>query len=224
MADESKLTPKESPSSDEKVAPEPQQAPATARAIEPKHIPKKFFSSDESVLFESRPSAWFWMKAAALAVIISIVACFLFVWKWAPDELDIPYVSSAMSGEYGYLVQWTFGVIAILAFLFFVARWLRWNSTVYAATDERVILQKGVFNKTYSYIPVTMVEDIRMTQSLVGRFMGWGTLIFSTGGLGGTQSSGAKPKADMVWRGVPGAMTVERKLQEVMDIRAKPKR
>jgi hypothetical protein len=49
------------------------------------------------------------------------------------------------------------------------------------------------------------------------RYLGYGTLVFSTGGQGGR-------KADMVWEAVPGPMTVRRKIQEVMDIRVKPKR
>jgi uncharacterized membrane protein YdbT with pleckstrin-like domain len=105
----------------------------------------------------------------------------------------------------------------VVAFMFFVARWLRWSSTVYAATDERVIKQKGILNKTYVDIPVTMIANIDMAQSLGKRYMGYGTLVFSTQGLGGR-------KADMVWEAVPNPMAVRRKLQEVMDIRVKPKR
>jgi len=224
MADESKPITKEPTSSGEKVAPKQQRTQVATIAIQPKHIPGKFFSNDENVLFESRPSAWFWMKGAALAMLVAIVAAVLSLWKWAPEELDIPYVSPALSGENGDLVQLAFAAIAVIAFIVFIARWLRWTSTVYAATDERIIMQMGILNKTYSYIPVTMIEDIRLTQSLIGRWMGWGTLRFSTGGLGGMQGSNAKPRADMVWRAVPGAMEVERKLQEVMDIRVKPAR
>jgi len=41
--------------------------------------------------------------------------------------------------------------------------------------------------------------------------------VFSTQGLGGK-------RADMVWDAVPNPMTVRRRLQEVMDVRVKPKR
>ena len=180
-------------------------------------IPRKFLSSDERVIFESRPSGWLYMKSAALALIVFIVAGTLFVWQWIPDVPEIPSVSSALEGDNGEIIQWALGAVAVLAFLYFVARWLRWSSTVYAATDERVIKQRGILNKTYEDIPVTMITNIDMAQSLGKRYLGYGTLVFSTQGLGGK-------KADMIWEAVPSPMTVRRKLQEVMDVRVKPKR
>jgi len=180
-------------------------------------IPRKFLSSDERVVFESRPSGWLYMKSASLAILIALVASVLFAWKWIPSAPDLPYVSSALSGGNGDLVQWAFAAVAVIALVFFAARWLRWSSTVYAATDERIIKQRGILNKIYEDIPLTMITNIDMAQSLGKRYLGYGTLVFSTQGLGGK-------KADMVWDAVPSPMTVRRKLQEVMDVRVKPKR
>jgi len=182
-----------------------------------KLIPRKFLSSDERIVFESRPSAWLYMKSGALAFLIAVLAGAVFAWEWIPDAPDLPVLSDALAEENGEIIRWVFAAVAFIAFLFFVAKWLSWGSTVYVATDERIIKQKGILNKTYVDIPVTMIANIDMAQSLGKRYMGYGTLIFSTQGLGGR-------KADMVWDGVPGPMTVRRKLQEVMDIRVKPKR
>jgi len=182
-----------------------------------KLIPRKFLSSDERVVFESRPSGWLYMKSASLALLIAIVAAVIFAWKWIPSVPDLPMISSAINGSDGDIVQLAFAAVAVLAFVFFVARWLRWSSTVYVATDERVIKQKGILSKTYEDIPVTMITNIDMAQSLGKRYMGYGTLVFSTQGLGGRT-------ADMIWEAVPSPMTVRRKLQEVMDVRVKPKR
>jgi len=180
-------------------------------------IPRKFLSPDERVVFESRPSAWLYMKSATLALIIALVAIVLFAWDWIPDAPDIPYISSALAESYGDYLHWAFAVVFILAFGFFSVRWLKWGSTVYAATDERLIKQRGILNKTYEDIPLTMITNIDMTQSLGKRALGYGTLVFSTQGLGGK-------KADMVWSAVPEPMTVRRKLQEVMDVRVKTKK
>lgn len=182
-----------------------------------KLIPRKFLSSDENVVFESRPSAWLYMKSAVLAFLLMLVAGAIYAWQWIPEVPDLPVVSDAIAGENGEIIRFAFLAVAVVAFMFFVARWLRWSSTVYAATDERIIKQKGILNKTYVDIPVTMIANIDMAQSLGKRYMGYGTLIFSTQGLGGR-------KADMVWDGVPSPMTVRRKLQEVMDVRVKPRR
>jgi len=181
-----------------------------------KLIPRKFLSSDERVIFESRPSAWLYMKSASLAMLVAIVLGVLFFWEWIPSVPELPVISDATSGANGDLIQWAFAAVAVIALVFFIGRWLRWSSTVYAATDERIIKQKGILNKTYEDIPVTMITNIDMAQSLGKRYLGYGTLVFSTQGLGGR-------KADMIWEAVPSPMTVRRKLQEVMDIRVKPK-
>jgi len=101
--------------------------------------------------------------------------------------------------------------------LFFSYRRMKWGSTVYAATDERIITQKGIFNKTYEDIPVTMITNIDLAQSLGKRALGYGTMVFSTQGMSGGR------KADIVWEAVPNPFDVRRKIQEVMDIRTKPK-
>jgi hypothetical protein len=42
-------------------------------------------------------------------------------------------------------------------------------------------------------------------------------MVFSTQGMSGAR------KADIVWEAVPDPFTVRRKIQEVMDVRVKPK-
>ncbi len=182
-----------------------------------KLIPRKFLSSDERIVFESRPSAWLYMKSATLAMLIGLIALVVFAWQWIPDAPELPYLNDYLTASYGDYVRWAFGAVFVLALLFFSAKWLRWSSTVYAATDERIITQKGILNKTYEDIPLTMITNIDMAQSLGKRALGYGTLVFSTQGLGGK-------RADMVWDAVPNPMTVRRRLQEVMDVRVKPKR
>lgn len=180
-------------------------------------IPRKILSSDERVVFESRPSAWVYMKSAALAFIVMLAAMAVFAWPWIPGAPDLPYVTEAFEREdYGDILHWAFAGIAVLAMLYFIARWLRWSSTVYAATDERLIKQRGILNKVYEDIPVTMITNIDLAQSLGKRALGYGTMIFSTQGMGGK-------KADMVWEAVPDPLTVRRRIQEVMDTRSKPR-
>ncbi len=173
-------------------------------------IPRKFLSSDEKVVFESRPSAWLYMKSGVLSAIVAMIALVLFAWNWIPSAPDIPYLSTALAGQYGDYVHWAFGVLFFLAFVYFVVKWMRWGSTVYAATDERIIKQKGILSKTYEDIPLNMITNIDMSQSLAKRALGYGTIVFSVQGLGGR-------KADMSWTAVPDPMAVQRKIQEVMD-------
>ena len=182
-----------------------------------KLIPKKMLSSDEHVIFETRPSAWLYMKGAALALIIALVALVLLIWKWIPSAPSIPYLSDYLDGGNSSYAQLALGAVFIIAMLFFAYRYLKWGSTVYDATDERIITQRGILNKNYEDIPVTMITNIDLSQSLGKRALGYGTMVFSTQGMSGGR------KADIVWEAVPDPFAVRRKIQEVMDIRIKPK-
>jgi membrane protein YdbS with pleckstrin-like domain len=182
-----------------------------------KLIPQKMLSSDERVMFETRPSAWLYMKSASLALLIALIALVIFLWEWIPDAPSIPYLSDYLEGSNGDLVQWAFAGLFFVMFVFFLYRYLKWGSTVYAATDERIITQRGIFNKTYEDIPVTMITNIDLAQSLGKRALGYGTMVFSTQGMSGAR------KADLVWEAVPNPFSVRRKIQEAMDVRIKPK-
>jgi membrane protein YdbS with pleckstrin-like domain len=179
-------------------------------------IPRQYLSSDEHLVFESRPSAWLYMKSAAFSAILGLVLLVLLAWEWIPSAPEIPYYSEHIEGDYGIYIQLALGVILILLFVFFDIRWLRWSSTVYAVTDERLIKQKGILNKKYEDIPVTMVTNVDIAQSLGKRALGYGTIMISTQGIAGK-------KVDMLWEGVPDPLVVRSKIQEVMDIRVKPK-
>ena len=179
-------------------------------------IPRKFLSSDEKVIMEIRPSAWLHMKSGALAMVLGLISLILFVWDQVLDLREIPYVSEALANEsYGLYLQYALLAIFVLGFLFFFARYLKWSGTVYAVTDERVIVQRGILNKTYEDVALTMITNVDMAQSLGKRALGYGTLIFSTSGSGGR-------KTNMTWEAVPDPMTARRKVQEVMDVRVKP--
>ena len=185
-----------------------------AMAAKARMIPRKMLSADERIVFESRPSAWLHMKAAAFGLIVFLASILIFFWKGIPGAPRIPYLSDAMdNATYGTYVQWAFAVIAGIALLYVMVKYLKWSSTVYAVTDERAIKQKGILNKEYDDIPLTMITNVDVAQSIGKRALGYGTIIFAVQGLSGR-------KADMVWEGVPDPLVVRSKLQEVMDTRA----
>ena len=162
------------------------------------------------------------MKAAALALTLAIAANILWLWGRIPNTPDMPYSSTALSGISGGIIGSAFAIVALVALIaatwFFYLRWMSRRKTVYAATDERIILRKGLVAKNYDDIPLTMIVHILVRQSRWDWFLGYGTLIFSTKGLG---EGGGR---DMIWEAVPRPVAARRTLQEVMDIRVKPDR
>jgi hypothetical protein len=186
-------------------------------AITPRHIPKKFFSSDENLVFESRPSAWSCMKAAAFWLVVAVLVLTLSYWTWISGAPKIPYLSDWLSDpDSGDLMQTSMQLFAYIVILLVLWRWWIWGNTVYAITDERVIKQtRRWLAKRYRSIPVTQIEDVQLVHPFWGRILRYGTLEISTGPPEGG-------KADMVWPAIPNPVRVSRMLEEVMDIRNKP--
>jgi len=178
-----------------------------------KLIPRKFLSSDEQLVFETRPSAWLHMKAAVLGVIVFLLGIGLYFWNKVGTLPEIPYLTDQLNHpDYGTYLQYALLVIAGISLLYVMGKYLKWSSTVYAATDERIITQRGILNKTFEDIPLDMITNIDLSQSLGKRALGYGTMVFSTQGMGGK-------KADIIWEAVPNPMSVRRRLQEAMDTR-----
>ncbi len=185
-------------------------------AAKAKRISRSLLSSDERMVFESRPSAIIYMMGASFAIIIGLLALLVYAWQYIPDAPEIPYLQEYLDGEYGQYIEWTALGIFVICFLYFVVKWFKWGSTVYAVTDERIITQKGILNKSYEDVPLGQVTNMNVHQTLGKRMLGYGTIKFAT-------QSTAGRKEYIVWEAIPSPLTVRRKIQEVMDVRVKPK-
>jgi len=181
-----------------------------------KRIPRSMLSNDERMVYESRPAAIKYMISASFAMIIGLLALMVFLWQYIPDAPEIPYIQEYLDGEYGQYIEWAVLGIFVLCVLYFIVKWFRWGSTIYAITDERIIMQRGILGKTYEDIPLGMVTNMSVSQSIGKRMLGYGTINFSTQGAQGRTGS-------IVWEAVPNPLAVRRKAQEVMDVRVKPK-
>lgn len=185
-------------------------------ATKAKRISRSMLSSDERMVYESRPSAIIYMMSASIVIIIGLLALLVYLWQYIPDAPGLPYVQEYLDGEYGQYIDWAALGIFVLCFLYFTVKWFKWGSTVYAVTDERIITQKGILNKTYDDVPLGQVTNMSVRQTLGKRMLGYGTIEFAT------QSSQGR-KDYIKWEAIPNPLTVRRKIQEVMDIRVKPK-
>jgi membrane protein YdbS with pleckstrin-like domain len=184
-------------------------------------ISRKSLSSGEQIVFETRQSAWLCMKTAVLALVLFFVSIILYVWTLMSSAPSIPWLTDAVNNHsYGKYVQWALLIIAILALLFAFVKYLRWGSTVYASTNERIITKRGILSKTYEDMPLRMITNIDLGQTLAERGLGYGTIMFSTQGL---SEGGGRKKADVVWTGVPNPMNVRKMLQEALDSRFRGK-
>jgi uncharacterized membrane protein YdbT with pleckstrin-like domain len=80
----------------------------------------------------------------------------------------------------------TLGVIAI-AGLWLIAVWIRWQSTAYTLTDQRIKIETGVFGRQEKVIPIDRVQDCTTRMSVVGRMLGYGRVEVDAAGAQGAE-------------------------------------
>ncbi|MCU1692915.1 MAG: hypothetical protein JWM64_2006 [Frankiales bacterium] len=59
--------------------------------------------------------------------------------------------------------------------------WLRWQCTRFVLTDERISLRRGVLRRTGRDVPLSRVEEVTFSQTLLQRLQGCGSLQVEAG-------------------------------------------
>ncbi|HXM72091.1 MAG TPA: PH domain-containing protein [Candidatus Dormibacteraeota bacterium] len=80
----------------------------------------------------------------------------------------------------------TLGVVA-LAGLWLIVVWIRWQSTTYTLTDQRIKIETGVFGRQEKIIPIDRVQDCTTRMSLLGRMLGYGRVEVDAAGAQGAE-------------------------------------
>ena len=78
------------------------------------------------------------------------------------------------------------GAVA-LAGLWLIVVWIRWQSTSYTLTDQRIKIETGVFGRQSKMIPIDRVQDCTTKQSLIGRMLGYGRVEVDAAGAQGAE-------------------------------------
>ena len=111
------------------------------------------------------------------AIVLFVVAAALSV-----GALYVPHESrNGVLGE--NVVLGLAGVVLVLAIITAVAAAIRRGTTELAITDQRVIFKRGIFARYTIEMNRSKVESVDVDQSILGRLLGYGTLLVrGTGG------------------------------------------
>ena len=143
-------------------------------------FPRKLLNDAEDIVLDLHPHWWFF-AGPALALVASIA---LVVVTAAKTDSDIALYLAA-----GGLV---------LMLLWFVGRYLRWATTNFVVTTDRLIFRSGVLSKHGREIPLERVNDISFHSSLFERVIGAGDLVIESAGERGQQSFTDIPRPSRV--------------------------
>lgn len=89
------------------------------------------------------------------------------------------FFSSAQTGFFHYV-----SLFLLLSGLFqLIKRILLKMGTEYVVTNKKVILKSGILSRDALELVLNKYEGIRINQSLMGRMLGFGSIVVTTGGV-----------------------------------------
>jgi uncharacterized membrane protein YdbT with pleckstrin-like domain len=120
-------------------------------------------------------------------------------WVLLAKDLAIPVIGGALmifvvDGLLGGVIrspnfQLVFTLVVLAGIgLWSIVVWLQWAAATLTVTDQRVILEQGIFQRTSKVIPLDRVQDVSTKQPLMGRILDYGLVEIDAAGASGTET------------------------------------
>ena len=129
-------------------------------------FPESVLTKDEQVVLHLHPH-W---KALFLPVV------------WAVLAVAAVVLAAVLTSWSTIVLLVLAGVALVVVLVFTVWPWIKWRTTHYVFTNERVIMRSGVFSRTGRDIPLGRVNDVSFSHTLFERMLGCGTLTIESAG------------------------------------------
>jgi uncharacterized membrane protein YdbT with pleckstrin-like domain len=131
-------------------------------------FPRKLLNANEDVILDLHPHWWFFVGPILAVVASSVVAVLL-------AGVDVAYV-------------WLVGAaLLVLSILWLGVRYLKWATTNFVLTTDRLIQRAGVLGKHGREIPLERINDLTVHQSIFERIIRAGDVMIESGGERGQQ-------------------------------------
>jgi uncharacterized membrane protein YdbT with pleckstrin-like domain len=134
--------------------------------------PRKLLNDNETVALDVHPHWWYFAEPAVALVVVIIIGI-------------IAAASGSGSAQDGF--RWVAVVLVVGCAAWFVIRYLKWRTTNFVITSDRVIFRHGVFAKSGIEIPLERVNNVNFHQRIFERIIGAGDLLIESAGQDGRQ-------------------------------------
>lgn len=142
--------------------------------------PSNLLTNDEDLVLDLRPHWWFLAPSGALlslAVVLGI---------------------AALATDWYQAIDVFIGLLVLVALAWFGVHYLKWTTTNFVVTSERVISRRGIATKHGIEIPLDRINTVFFSQSLFERVIGAGDLGIESAGEGGRQTFSDIRKPNLV--------------------------
>ena len=132
-------------------------------------FPQRLLGEHEEIVYDLRPHWWALVGPILLAAVVVVGVAL--AWALLPG------------GDLRWPVRLGVTGAALLALLVVgLPRYLRWVTTHFVLTTDRLIFRSGVLAKLSREIPLERLNDVTFTQSLWERLIGAGDLLIESAG------------------------------------------
>jgi uncharacterized membrane protein YdbT with pleckstrin-like domain len=131
-------------------------------------FPRKLLNEGEDIILDLHPHWWYFTKpvvATVLAAVLGVLA--------ARTDVDP--------------LWWGALTLLVVCLIWLLVRYLKWTTTSFVLTTDRLIDRSGVLGKHGREIPLERVNDITVNQTLFERVIGAGDVMIESGGERGQQ-------------------------------------
>ncbi len=136
--------------------------------------PKKLLNPHEEVAVDLHPHWWYFSRPVVAIVAAIVVGLATIVFTDADTQPR-------------NLFGWLSLLLLIAAILWLILRYMKWATTNFVITSDRIIFRSGVIAKDGMEMPVERVNTVYFNQSIFERMVGAGDLIIESGGEFGQQ-------------------------------------
>lgn len=159
--------------------------------------PRKLLNDYETVALDLHPHWWYFSDPVG-AIIGSIV-------------LGILTLIFTDDGTFRTGVSWLVIVLIVVSAIWLIIRYLKWTTTNFVITSDRLIFRQGVIAKLGIEIPLERVNAVHFHQSIFERMVGAGDLVIESGAEEGQQRFTDIPRPDRVQNLIHAQMEVNEK-------------
>jgi uncharacterized membrane protein YdbT with pleckstrin-like domain len=160
--------------------------------------PQRLLNRHEEVAVDLHPHWWYYSKPVGAMVVSIGVGVFTLTSTDADTDLRTALTAVSL-------------VLIAASTVWLVYRYLRWATTHFVVTTDRLIYRAGVIAKHGVEIPLERVTTVHFSQGIVERMFGAGDLIIECGGDDGKQRFTAVRRPARVQRAIHAQMEESRR-------------
>ena len=138
-------------------------------------FPRNLLNGEEELVLDLRPH-WFYLAAPMAAAVGAVVIALVVLVGLDPSGTVDSIATIVLVGAVLITLAW-------LAWMY-----MKWNTTMFVLTSDRLITRSGVLSKQGVEIPLERINTVFFKQSVFERILGSGDLAIESAGESGSES------------------------------------